>query len=128
MIEKSTPKKPDEIKLKREINCHILNCDFLDTSIAIDYRIEQSPEQSPLPFVASPQPRSSDDDAMDDLEPSNLRVPLPSTNADDVRCKLKEAWEKTYPSETFPDEHIPVSNDDTSGRYTLVKTNLKIVD
>jgi hypothetical protein len=77
---------------------------------------EQSPEQSPLPFVvASPQPRSSDDDAMD-LEPSN---------ADNICCKLKEAWEKTYPSETSPDEHIPVSNDNTSGRYTLVKTNLK---
>jgi hypothetical protein len=71
-IKVSTLQKPDQIKLKRKIDACILNCDFLDTSIAIDDPIEQSPEQSPLPFIAaSPQPRSSDDDGMD-LEPTHL--------------------------------------------------------
>jgi hypothetical protein len=132
MIKMSTLKKPDEVKLKREIDSHILNYDiFLDTSIAIDDPIEQSPEQSPAQSsateVVSPQLSSSDDDVMEDLEPSNSSTPLPYNNADNINDnKLKEAWEKIYPSETFPDEHIYVSNDATSGHYyTLLEKNLK---
>jgi hypothetical protein len=135
-IDMSTLKNPDEIKLKTELDFYIINCHHLDASIAVDHPIEQQAEQAepsalqpaaslsddPIiepptePTAPVPQPSSSEDDA--------LIHPIPS-DADDIRRKLKDAWEQTYPTVTFPDERIFVSTAGASCRYALVKTTLK---
>jgi hypothetical protein len=118
-IEMSTLKKPDDIKLKTEIDSYIINCDFIDP-----FEPPEQTQQAPPPVeneVASPQPSSSNDDDDDDDETDTL----PSNDADDIRRKLKEAWEQIYPTVTFPDERVFVSTAGASCRYALVKTTLK---
>jgi hypothetical protein len=100
-IEMSTLRYPEDIKLKNEMDSYIINCEFIDPIIEQPTQPPaeqtQPPEQTQAPSVmneevASPQPSASDDDA--------TPVPLPSNDADDIRRKLKEAWEQTYPTET----------------------------
>jgi hypothetical protein len=107
-IQMLTLKRPDEIKLKMEMDSFIINCDFVD---AIDNPVEQPPEQTqqaPPPIVNEvPSPQASLSD--DDTDTPDL---LPSNDADDVRRKLKDAWEQTCFTETFPDKHVTESTDD----------------
>ena len=90
----STLRYPEDIKLKNEMDSYIIKCEFIDPIIEQPTQPPaeqtQPPEQTQAPSVmneevASPQPSASDDDA--------TPVPLPSNDADDIRRKLKEAWE-----------------------------------
>ena len=96
-IEVSTLKRPDEIKLKKEMDFCIANSDFVDTgmSVASDDPMEQPPEQTQAPHSGASV--ASDDPSMEQqLEQTEAPHSRTSITIDDPMENSRQSKHKHH--------------------------------